>query len=612
MATPTWQPGTLYQPGAVVQRTTGAPVATGGLTNGSFEDGVNGWTSNPVGGVSTLQSSSVQHFVGAKSAQWLGGIGSGNEGGIETFMVSDDRAPVVPGQTLTGSSYIKYNTAGHHNGSQGRTYIYWFDENQAYLSRTAGILIRGKGNNNKWVQSTVSGAAPANAAFAAMAVWMTCRSGNIFCDNVVWNYTYAAPPSGLVFRAVQPNPGYSDSTEPVWPNTVGQQVIDNDVVWEAINSSRIVWEAHPILMSGANEPDWPSIPGAVADNTISWQASSRRIEDERCPQSKIVVIAASKIFAADEDIIRFSATVNPLDWSTPDNAGYLPFGLQTYGAQPVAAMGLYRSNLVAFNAQAFQMWQVDEDPVNMALLDAVPVACTEHQSAQPSQNDLIFLNPVGIRNISIAGASTNIQAGTFGEVIDPLVREKVKEGLYDPIAINVPAFGQYWLVFGPEAFVLTLTDTKTQSWSRYTFPEAITDWTIEDQKLLLRTETGLVWEVTEDEEYDDVHDGYSLDFDSWVWWPHLDCGNLGVEKQLVAFDVVSTAPEGLYVSIGYDQRDLERRTTDYFMEGDSLPGKSVPFPVSGPSFDLRIRFEPGQAWELDAACFYVQDWRTTS
>jgi hypothetical protein len=202
------------------------------------------------------------------------------------------------------------------------------------------------------------------------------------------------------------------------------------------------------------------------------------VTDERCPNSKVVAIAASKIFAGDGDIIPYCATVDPLDWSTPDDAGYLPFGLQTHGANPVSAMGLYRGNLVAFNSAGFQMWQVDQDPANMALLDAAPIGSTDARAIKPLQNDLVFLNPVGVRNISIAGASTNLQAGSTGEPVDALVGPKIRSGEYDPISAFIPAYGQYWVIFGPEAFVLTLNEGKGGKWSRYVFPEAITDTTL--------------------------------------------------------------------------------------------------------------------------------------
>jgi hypothetical protein len=320
-------------------------------------------------------------------------------------------------------------------------------------------------------------------------------------------------------------------------------------------------------------------------------------------------IAASKFFAGDDDIIAYSTTVNPLDWSTVDDAGYLPFGLQTHGANPVSAMGLYRGNLVAFNSAGFQMWQVDQDPANMALLDAAPIGSTEARAIKPLSNDLIFLNAVGVRNISIAGASTNLQAGSTGEPIDALVQPKLRAGEYEPIAAFWPAYGQYWCIFGPEVFVLTLNEGKTGKWSRYVFPEAITDTTLLNNDLYVRTATHKVWRVTEDYLVDDYHLGYGIEFEGVIQWPHLDFGALGQEKKLIGFDLVAEAPEGVSVSVGYDQRNLDARTANYVMDADTLPGKLVPIPVTAPTFDFKLTFAGDQRWEWIASVIYIQDLR---
>jgi hypothetical protein len=102
---------------------------------------------------------------------------------------------------------------------------------------------------------------------------------------------------------------------------------------------------------------------------------------------------------------------------------------------------------------------------------------------------------------------------------------------------------------------------------------------------------------------------YRTPFEAIIHWPHLDFSTLGVEKQFVGFDLVADALNGVRISIGYDQRDRNSRTADYYMDGDSLPGQMVPIPVAGPSFDMRLTFEAEQFWEWQAANVYVQDMR---
>lgn len=603
MATPIWQPGTIYPPGSLVQPASSPPPAPDQVTNGGFEDGNTGWTL--ASGFSIGQFGNGTHFEGTWSLQWdLTG---------EARAINNNATEVVPGQVINANCQVQQGaSASGHAGA--RVEVLWYDSSDDFVSASPGNLIDSTSNQN-WKQSLVSAVAPATAAFARFSVsaFRTSGGDELWIDNCTWDAVIHGLPTGLVFRAVQASAGYSGSSEPVWPLINGQTVVDNEVTWEAVFASRVVWEASPILVSGAYEPEWPTIPdGTVADGTILWTAMNWRVT--QAPRSKVVVIGASKVFAADEDIIAFSATVNPLDWTTAEDAGYLPFGLNSFGSTPVTAMGLYRSNLVAFNSEAYQMWQIDEDPANMAMLDASPVACLFHKSVQPVSNDLVMCTPEGVRNIGIAGASTNLQAGYFGVQVDPLVLAKIRLGLV-PFALFWPAMGQYWLIFengsaGSEVFVLTMNGgSKDQSWSRYLFPETLTDWAILDGDLYLRTDD-LVWRVdpslvTGDTFENTAAGGTDQPFEGYIAWPYLDFGLLGIDKMLEGFDV---AANGTFrVAFGYSQRDFSLATADYALDGDTITGSMIPMPLTAPSFQLRITFDGDQSWEWFASTLYLND-----
>lgn len=511
---------------------------------------------------------------------------------------------VFPGQTIRARCVIKSSA-----GSSGRVGLAWYD-NTAQLIKTNFAPTYIAGASSVWRESSVSAVAPPGAASVTVVIQGLGNSGEVRFDNVVWDYYYQDLTCGLLFKATQTGSAYSGNAEPVWPLVVGQTVVDNGVTWEAVQSNCVMWQAFPILESGNYEPTWPlAVDGTVADNTILWVAEDQRVKDSRCPNTKTVAIAASKIFAGDDDIVAYSATVNPLDWSTANDAGYIPFGLNTHGSQPVSALGIYRSNLVCFNSKAFQMWQVDEDPANFAILDAVPVGCPYYKSPQPVSNDLVFLTEAGIRSMGIAGASTNLQAGMFGKQVDPLVKDLIALGI-EPVGLYYPGAGQYWLLFGDTAMVLTMNGGSSDtSWSRYEFPAEIEAWTIRDKTLYLRAGDE-IWQLSEDAIYDRQVGNYGDDFEGWVTWPYLDFGALGTTKSMIGFDVVA---DGSYsVSIGYNQNNLSHATTPYTIGGDTVPGDIIPLPVSAPSFQMRLVFEPGQAWEWSATTLYLQDFRSTS
>lgn len=448
-AAPIWQPGTLYLPGDLVQPASTPTTPSTTIANAGFESGDQDWTKT---------NATIVQEAGSYAGDWHAKFvyAAADPGGVRMT------APVAvsPGHSITARCYIKATGPDQVGGDIN---IVWLDAALALIGDPAQGNEVNTSSGAGWKQSVVTAVAPTNAAFVYLQgdAFALASDGVVLFDQFSWDYIQQVT-STLLFQAVQDDPGTSGSAEPAWPTTLGQQVIDNEVTWEAVNTSRVVYSASPAMVTGATEPDWPTVPGAfVADGSISWECVSRRIEDENCPNTKVVAIAASKVYAADNDIITYSATANPLDWTTANDAGYLPFGLQQYGANPIAAMGLYRSNLVAFNTEAFQMWQVDADPANSALLDALPIGSSQHKALAPVSNDLFFLSSQGVRTVGIAGGSTNLAAGDVGMPIDSLVAEAMRVALANStgtLSTYYPGTGQYWLAFSeypPAALSIT-------------------------------------------------------------------------------------------------------------------------------------------------------------
>ncbi len=271
--------------------------------------------------------------------------------------------------------------------------------------------------------------------------------------------------------------------EPTFPTTIGGTVIDTS--------------------------SYTSSDGHVTNTSMSWEATNRMVTDTNVPNNKAVALGASHVFEGNDDICSYSAAVDPTDWSSENNAGYLPTGLNNYGDNPIEVISLFRSNLVVFNASGYQMWQIDPDPQNMALLDAQPVGSIYTQGAQSVANDLLFVTEVGIRNLGAVGATANMQIGNTGQPIDPLVKASLKTD-DTPLALYYPGRGQYWCFFGPQAYVLTVNGAGIRSWSRYVFPDTITDWALNDGVLYLRSAGNLIWQFDEDATLDNYSAGASF------------------------------------------------------------------------------------------------------
>jgi hypothetical protein len=343
---------------------------------------------------------------------------------------------------------LVYKSVGPTTGTQ--TYFAFVDSDPDTITRSSGSFITdgfAKGQKITVTGSTSNDGEYTLDGIAALTLTLTA-GGNLTAEGTGASVTIEAPASS----------GTSGATEPTWPASVGSRVLDNGLIWEAIESESITWEASSILTSGNSEPTWPTESDAyVSDNNIAWKTVPLRITDENCPHSKVVAIAASKVFAGDTDVVRFCATLNARDWSTTDDAGFLPTGLQQKSQVGVEAMGVYRGNLAVWSGSTFQVWQVDPDPAAMALLDAMEgIGSLYQQAVQPVSDDLFFLSALGVRTVSIAEGNNNLATGDVGVPIDVLVQDEKNQTDVEPVATYFPSAGQYWLAFRPKSIIAAL------------------------------------------------------------------------------------------------------------------------------------------------------------
>lgn len=607
---PQWQAGTTYVPGACVVPTFSSPPALQRPGNPGFETGnLTDWTTQ---GAGTWSVQSATKYAGTYAVKITG------TGGAAGALYNTDLSPCTPGQTINAQAQVNIDNVGGVDDTSSTLVILWYGSS-GYIGMTEGSPVQGQGGF--WEPIYCTGTAPSGATQCAIGVQCdTGTTGSIVCfDNFSWSGAAAGPPAGLVYQATQAAPGKSGATEPNWPGNTTTPVTDNQVTWQGIIATQLVWTAVPINLSGATQPTWPTTPGAsVNDNGIDWVAYAFNIQDTNCPNTPVVQIAASKIYAADDDIIRYSATANPLDWSSTNNAGYLPFGLQTYGSNPAAAMGLYRSNLVIFSAEGFQMWQVNEDPSVTALISALPIASTWNDAMSPLTDDLLFLSKAGVRSLGTSATADGLQSGDIGMPIDPLVKAFIAAANADntPIfATYVPEYSQYWIFFPDQnltdpttVFVYTLNQIgQPGRWSRYVFPCRIDAVTQLNGDLYLRSGNDvLLYDPTAVNDFQGDPEGREAGFTGIVQWLWLDDDLPGVQKQWHGCDI--TCQQGSpSVSMFYSQANLALCTPLYAVPTDSKPGDFIPIPVMSPTCSLQVQFAPGTPWKLMMATLWIDD-----
>lgn len=603
-----WQAGTTYVPGSIVIPTHTSAPSFVGPNNPGFETGdLTGWNIDTGTWV-------VHGGSGAYQGTYVV-TASGGTPTTPAGLTNTQRAYAVPGMQVSAQAFISFTNAGVDD-QFAVVRISWYGSS-GLISQTGGQAASGSGGF--WEPVSVTGVAPAGCTSFSLQLVVNngTHGGTCDFDAASWSYSLQGPPPGLVYQATQSGVGKSGATEPNWPGTTGVPVTDNTVTWEGIIATQLVWTAVPINQSGATQPTWPTtVGGSVNDNGITWVAYAFNIQDANCPNTKVVQIAASKIYAADDDIVRYSATANPLDWSSANNAGYLPFGLQTYGSNPAAAMGLYRSNLVIFSAEGFQMWQVNEDPSVTALISALPIASTWNLAMSPLTNDLLFLSKNGVRSLGTTASADGLETGDIGMPMDPVIKAFMTAAIADNTPIlstYVPEYSQYWIIF-PQAsltatttvFVYTLNQLgQPGKWSRYVFPFRIDYVTQLNGDLYLRSgDDVLMVDATAINDFEG--DPREVGFHGIVQWLWLDDDLPGVNKQWHGCDITcqSGTPS---VSMYYSQANLNLCTIPYGVPTDSKPGDFIPIPVFSPTVSLQVSFAPSNPWKIMMATLWLED-----
>lgn len=602
MTTSAWEPSTAYALADLVSARSSGTVVTDPLTNADFEAGAGGWTA---GANWTAGSAAGTQYQGTKKGQRTGAAG--------TSRLTNTKQPTcVPGQLVKVSGVI--STLG--TSASGKIGVSFQTAASVVLKEYESDAITNSGG--VWKRVEAEGYAPAGTEKVVMYFTATATaSGDITdVDAASWNYARKEIPAPFIYEATVA--GVSGLTEPTWPTVAGGTVVDGGVTWTARAASRVTWTAKPIYQTGATEPVWPTTPdGMVADGTIGWEATARDIKDERCPHTRAVTITASKVWAVDDDIVRYSATVNAKDWTSANDAGYLPTGLKQYGDNSTDVLGIYRGNLVAMSASTFQMWEVDEDPANNNIVDEMQgVGSIYYLAATPVSNDLFFLTAQGVRTVGIAAGSTNLEAGDVGMPIDPLVKAAMQDSAaqgYEPRSFYLPGAGQYWLCFSVAAdttlvFVYTMNRIgQVGAWGRYEFPFVIEDVAQLNDEIYIRGSDNAVRVLSAEVNYDETPTGGAHAknyYDGVVHWPYLDCGQVGRDKEMAGFDIVGTGTPT--IEIGYDQAGQALYTPAYEVDPDTLTGDIIGMPMVAPTFSPKITYvgAEGNFWELQQVILY--------
>lgn len=296
------------------------------------------------------------------------------------------------------------------------------------------------------------------------------------------------------------------------------------------------------------------------------------ITDENCPHSEANLISASKIWATDYDVVRYCATDAPTDWTTADDAGFLPSGTRAPGSEQAVALGDFQGQLVIFAVDSIQLWTVDPDPTQNAIDRVIGNVGSKYpRSVQAVAGDLYFLTEVGFRSIAYQRYTENVEDVDIGTPIDDLVRATLASvtDLNGPHGVFYAGGGQYWGFVDDQIYVYTFSRTsKVAAWTRYELPVTVDYATNLGGTLYVRS-GDTVYKLDPDATDDD-----GSDFQVTVKMAFQSAQAPGVNKMFHGFDVVLEGSAD--VSHRFDPNNDSVESDAITVSGDTRVGQIYP------------------------------------
>lgn len=343
--------------------------------------------------------------------------------------------------------------------------------------------------------------------------------------------------------------------------------------------------------------------GTVLHHYLDGDESGTQITDENCPHSKACIKTQQKIFAVgkDGDVVRYCCTGRPRDWSTTEDAGFLPTGMNARGDRTATALGLQRGRLGVLTRDSCQLWTIDPDPNNMGLYDVVEnVGSSFPKTVANVAGDLYFLSDYGVRSITTQVYTENLVDEDVGSPVDSLVRQAIADAQasgIEPRAFYFYGTGQFVLGFGSHLFVYSISKTaKIAAWSHYYLQFEVDAVAELGKRLYFRSGNEIY--AFDETAYTDA----GIQYEVMIELPWMDFKRPGELKMIHGIDAVLEGDA--YLSIAFNANNADARTPEVHIKGNTRPYGMIPIPCAGTEFSLRIRNYSSSAFKLNALTVY--------
>ncbi|GKT32076.1 hypothetical protein ADUPG1_006327 [Aduncisulcus paluster] len=200
-----------------------------------------------------------------------------------------------------------------------------------------------------------------------------------------------------------------------------------------------------------------------------------------------------KIYAVDGVNLRFSGISTPTDWTNGTGAGVIDASTEDATSTDLVGLEQYYSYLAVMARTFIQIWGIDPDPAQNTQLQTLNNIglVAPNAAASYGNGDVLFLSDTGIRSIRARDASNAAVLNDIGSPVDAYIQAKRATLTPDEAqkikALVDPLTGHFWMIWGHEAFVLSLyPNAKVTAWSIFDFSTDVEEIVNANSRLAIR------------------------------------------------------------------------------------------------------------------------------
>jgi hypothetical protein len=182
----------------------------------------------------------------------------------------------------------------------------------------------------------------------------------------------------------------------------------------------------------------------------------------------------NRVYLGFESSFAMSENGDVTHWEEQNPGTAVISFLSQFGSQDtVVGFAAFNGKLVVFGKQSIQIWDINADPAQFALLQTLDQSGTIASLSIQSIGDLdvLYLDRTGIRSVQAKTLTNNAFIDDVGIAVDSLVKSDLNTiGINvdtGAVAIVEPSSKQYWLFLRDEIYVLSRhPGSKIQAWSK--------------------------------------------------------------------------------------------------------------------------------------------------